>query len=354
MIVHQLLTSLVPGDAISNEALTIRRILLEEGHESRIFGYYHHASLASHFTHSSQFPLYAAPEALLLYHFSIGSPVSKIYFQSPGRKGMIYHNITPHAFFLDYHRILAKECYKGRKELETFVKRTDLALGDSEYNRRELEELGFPKTGVLPIVADFSLFDTEPNPVTERLLKDDKFTLLFVGRIIPNKKIDDLLRLFAVYQKYYNPNSRLILAGEYRGFERYLAEIQQIVGRYDLKEVWIPGHVPFDDLVAYYRRADLYLSLSEHEGFGVPLLEAFHNKIPVIAYDAAAVAETMNGGGLLIKSKDPERICGLIEALRNDPSLRKRVVQGEEKALEKYRYHNIRSLLLDHLERLKG
>ena len=353
MKVHQIVTSLTYGDAISNETLAIKKFLNEEGIESEIYGYYHHPKLSKYFNHYSSFLSQSSKDDILIFHFSIGSPVSKTYFQAKEKKIMIYHNITPYKFFENYHRILAKECYKGRLELEKFVNKTDLGLGDSEYNRLELEELGFKKTGVLPIVMDFAKFDRDGSKIIKSLYGDDKFNILFVGRVIPNKKIDELVKLFAIYQRYYNPNSRLIIAGEYRGFERYLSDIYQIIGKYQVKDVILTGHISFNDLVAFYKIADLYISLSEHEGFGVPLLEAFYNKIPVIGYDAGAVKETMNGGGIIIKEKNFGKLGALMEEIRTDNILKDKIIMGQNKALEKYSYENIKKILLNHINNLK-
>ncbi len=353
MRVHQLLTSLTYGDAISNEALAIKKFLEDEGIESKIFGYYNHPKVTKYFNHYTSYLSESQKDDILIFHFSIGSPVSKIYFQAPAKKIMIYHNITPYHFFKNYHRILARECYKGRLELKKFVDKTDLGLGDSEYNRKELENLGFKNTGVLPIVMDFTKFDREGSVVIRKMFNDGKFNILFVGRVIPNKKIDELVRFFSVYQKYFNPNSRLIIAGEYRGFERYLNDIYQTISKYNLKDVVLTGHISFNDLVAFYKVANLYLSFSEHEGFGVPLLEAFYNKVPVIAYDMGAVKETMNGGGIIIKEKRFDKVAALIETIRNNEELKDSVLKSQEQALEKYSYENVKNILLNHIKNLK-
>jgi len=353
MKVNQLVTSLTYGDAISNEALAIKKFLDDEGIESKIFGYYHHPKLARYFHHFSSYPAYSSKENILIFHFSIGSPVSKIYFNALEKKIMIYHNITPYKFFEDYHRTLAKECYKGRIELKKFIDNTNLALGDSEYNRLELESLGFKETGVLPIVLDFKRFDIEGSRIIRKMYNDDKFTLLFVGRVIPNKKIDEIVKFFTIYQQYFNPNSRLVIAGEIKGFERYLSDIYQIIGKHEVNDVVLTGHIPFSELVAYYKSANLYISFSEHEGFGVPLLESFYNEIPVIAYNAGAVKETMNGGGIVINSKDNEKIAVLVEEIRNNQKLRNSIVKGQKRALKKYSYNNIKSILLGHIKSLK-
>ncbi len=352
MKIYQLVTSLQYGDAISNEVLAIRKILVSLGIETKIFGYHHHPKLAKYFNHYSEYFAYSSKDNVLIFHFSIGSPVSKVYFQVPDKKVMIYHNITPHEFLLKHHRGLTKDCYKGRQEIKKFVSKTELALGDSEYNRKELDELGFKRTGVLPIVMDYSKFERNGTKTIKKLFSDGKFNIIFVGRFIPNKKIDELVKFFAVYKKYFNLNSRLIIVGDYSGFERYLFNILQIIGKYDLKDVILTGHVSLDDLVAYYRVADLYLSFSEHEGFGVPLLEAFYLGIPVVGYDAGAVAETMNGGGVVIKNKKFDYVASLVEEIRTNKEFREKIINSQKKALKKYSEENIKKIFIENLKKI--
>lgn len=350
MNIHQFSTSLTYGDAISDEMLEIQRVLREQGHRSEIFTRFFDPRLAGLRRDYREYRKIGSAGNVVIFHFSIGSPVSKLFFRLPDRKIMIYHNITPHSHFVDWHRILARECYKGRLELRLFVDKVDLAVGDSEFNRRELEAAGYPRTGVLPILMDFSKFDGTGDPVTRRLFGDGKTTILFVGRVIPNKKFEDVIKAFRLYQKYFNPDSRLVLAGDYRGLERYHASLIALVDRLEAKEVHFTGHVDFGELLAYFDLADVYLSLSEHEGFGVPILEAFYKKIPVIGFDAGAVAETMNGGGVLLRNKDFLRIAALIDLLVRDRELRQAVIRGQLMAREKFSREAVAGILRRHIE----
>ncbi len=349
MEVHQFATSLSYGDAISDEMIEIRGVLRNKGYRSEIFTRYFHPRMAGQRRDYREYKKLSSPENVVIFHFSIGSPVSKMFFRVPDRKIMIYHNITPHEFFVDSHRILTRECYRGRLELRLFVDKVDLALGDSDFNRRELEAAGYARTGVLPVLLDFSKFDGKGDPVRQRLLAEDKTTLLFVGRAIPNKKFEDVIKVYYFYKKYFNPDSRLILAGEYRGTERYLAGLQELVQRLSLQDVHFTGHIEFPELLACFEVADIYLSLSEHEGFGVPILEAFYKRIPVIGYKAGAVAETMNGSGVLLLEKDFFRIAALIDVLQRNDGLRQAIIKGQLQALEKYSHENVNRILLSYL-----
>jgi glycosyltransferase involved in cell wall biosynthesis len=227
--VHQLLAALSYGDAIGNEALVIQRQLRSAGHESDIFAELVDPRVAHRARPLWEYREVSSPETVCIYHFSIGSAAGRLIHGAPDRLVIVYHNITPARFFLGFHPHLAGLCHHGRRELEAFAARTELGLGDSAFNRAELEEAGFARTGVLPIVLDLSLYDRPPSPVVRRRYDDGRVNVLFVGRVIPNKRIDDLVRSFAVFQRWLKPRSRLLLVGDTRGFERYLDRLRGLV-----------------------------------------------------------------------------------------------------------------------------
>lgn len=352
MNVHQFATSLSYGDAISDEMLEIQSVLREQGHTSEIFIRFYEPRMAKYIHDFREYKKFSSPENVVIFHFSIGSPVSKMFFRIPDKKIMIYHNVTPYPYFLDYHRILTRECYKGRLEIKLFLDKVDLALGDSEYNRRELEQLGYRNTGVLPLLLNLEKFETPGDPVVHRIYDNGKWTILFVGRVIPNKKFEDVIQVFNFYKKFFNANSQLILAGDYRGMERYYSALQDLIDRLDVQDVHFTGHTEFTALVSIFKLADVYLSMSEHEGFGVPLLEAFYNRIPVVAFRAGAVEETMNGGGILLARKDYLQTAALMDKLHNDKGFASEIVAGQIKALKKYSRKNVSRILMSHLEKV--
>jgi glycosyltransferase involved in cell wall biosynthesis len=352
MDIHQFATSLTYGDAISDEMLEIQGILRDHGYASEIFVRQCDPRSAGAVKDYREYPKWSAPENIVIFHFSIGSPVSKMFVRIPDRKVMIYHNITPAEYFLDAHRTLTRECYHGRIEIGLFKDKVDLALGDSEFNRQELAAVGYRNTGVLPILMNFAKFQGPDDSITRALYKDKKTTLLFVGRAIPNKKYEDVIKVYYFYKKHFNPEARLILAGDYRGQERYLAGLQNLIGELRLTDVHLSGHIEFPELLAYYRVADYYLSLSEHEGFGVPLLEAFHMNIPVIASAAGAVEETMNGGGIVLRRKDFLRSAALIDTIDHDPGLRQRLLNGQREALTPFLRENVGRVLMEQIARV--
>ena len=347
--VHQLLAALSYGDAIGNEALAIQAHLRRAGFASDIFAEQVHPRMAHLARPLHEYATVSGPETVCLFHFSIGSAAGRLIYHSRDRLVVIYHNITPARWFLGFHPHLAGLCHHGRRELSTFAPRTGLGLGDSEFNRRELEEAGFARTAVLPIVLDLDAYRRPPSPVVRRMYGDGRRNIVFVGRIIPNKKIDDLIRVFAVYRRHLEPRSRLLLVGDYRGHERYFARLLEMVRALRLEDVVFTGHVDDDDLLGYYAVADLFLCLSEHEGFCVPLLEAMSLGVPVVAYDAGAVRETLRGGGVLLAEKPPELVAELIHRILGDAGLRARVLATQERAIREVRATDFGALLSERL-----
>jgi glycosyltransferase involved in cell wall biosynthesis len=347
--VHQLLATLSYGDAIGNEALAIRRHLRRAGFDSDIFAENVHPRMAHLVRPLWQYPEVSSPETVCVFHFSIGSAAGRLIHQAPDRLALIYHNITPADWFVGFHPHLAGLCYHGRRELAAFADRTTLALGDSEFNRRDLERAGYRRTGVLPIVHDLDGLERPSPPVVRRLYADGRTNILFVGRIIPNKKIDDLIRVFAVYQRYLEPRSRLLLVGDHRGHERYFDRLQEMVRRLRLDEVVFSGHVDDDELPGYYGVAHAFLCLSEHEGYCVPLVEAMSLGVPVLAFAAGAVPETLRGGGLLLHEKSPEQVAELIRLVVHDRRMRAAVLDTQAQAMRELRGIDYQRLLLERL-----
>jgi glycosyltransferase involved in cell wall biosynthesis len=349
--VHQVLATLGYGDAIGHEVLGIQRVLRGAGYESDIFVETADSRLED-LTRDYRTLIDASrPDNLLLHHFSIGSKASRVAFALPDRMALVYHNITPPEYFVGVHDLLVELCFKGRRELSAYVGRCELALGDSEFNRQELEALGFRDTGVLPVVPDFSHLDELPDPFVARDFDDEWVNIVFVGRMIPNKRIEDLIRIFHAYKMRWNPRSRLILVGAHSGFEAYLAMLHGLCARLGARDVHMTGHVSNAELAAYYDIADLFLCASEHEGFCVPLMEAFHMHVPVLAYATTAVPGTMDGGGVLYTDKDPLHVAAVIDAIVGDADLRTQVLASQDAALERLRARDFAGTLLQFVER---
>jgi len=352
--VHQVLATLGYGDAIGHEVLGINRVLRDAGYESEIFVETADRRLEHLTTDYREMVGAVAADDVLIHHFSIGSRASRTAYALPGRMALVYHNITPPEYFLGVHKDLVKLCFRGRRELTAYVARCELALGDSEYNREELEALGFPATGVLPVVPDFAHLDLPPNTMTSEKFDDGWTNIMFVGRVIPNKKFEDVIRAFHVYRTRYNPRSRLLLVGSHGGFEKYLAMLHALVARLGTPDVHFLGHVSNEELTALYDVADLFLCASEHEGFCVPLIESFYKQVPVLAYAATAVPATMDGGGVLYDAKDPFEVARVMQAMLDNPDIEDAVVASQDAALDRLRQKDFAGTLLRYVDQVRA
>jgi glycosyltransferase involved in cell wall biosynthesis len=337
MIIHQWVPAAHRGDAIGDSARKVRDLLRRMGHESELFALTIDEQLRN------DVRPFADPEAargdVTIFHFALPSPMTEAFAALSGARVLQYHNITPAAFFAPYDAGLFRLAALGRRELATLVGHVDLALGDSEFNRQELETLGFARTGVLPIAVDTErITGAPPRPALERILGDGLINILFVGRIVPNKKIEDHVRLAELYKRNVDSYYRFIFVGRHDGVPRYYAQIRALIAEFDMlaDRFWFTGPVPDEDLATFYRWADAYVSLSEHEGFCVPLVEAMAADVPVVAYAAGAVPETLGGAGLLFEPKDLELAAELLGTVVYDREVRTRVLQGQRTRLRAF------------------
>ena len=346
MRIHQVLATLGYGDAIGHEVLGIQRVLRAAGHESEIFVETADPRLEALTRDYRELVDFSDPGNLLLHHFSLGSKASRTAYALPDRMALIYHNITPPEYFIGVHRTLARQCFRGRRELRAYAERCDLAMGDSEFNRQDLAALGFPRTAVLPVVPDFSHLDRPASHLLAGQFDDEWTNVLFVGRVIANKKIEDVIRFFHAYHSMFNPRSRLLIVGAQSGFERYLASLHQLIAELELPHVHFTGHVSDEELVGFYEVADLFLCASEHEGFCVPLVEAFYMQVPVLAFAATAVPATMDGAGVLFDVKDPLHVAALMDAVVSNAGLQDAIVAGQLAAVDRLRSRDFAGTLL--------
>jgi glycosyltransferase involved in cell wall biosynthesis len=337
MTVNQWVPAAHKGDAIGDSARRVRTLLRELGHESQIF------ALTVDDELRDDIGRFGDPAArggdVTIFHFALPSPMTDAFARLPRGRVLQYHNVTPAHFFAPYEPGVFRLAALGRQELATLAGQTDAALGDSEYNRQELEALGFSNTGVFPIAIDFDRILRAPRqPALEQVLSDDLFNFLFVGRIVPNKKIEDFIRLAEHYKRYVDTEYRFIFVGKTDGIPRYYDTIRALLAEYQMPadRFIFTGPVPDGDLATYYRTARVYLSLSEHEGFCVPLLEAMSADVPVLAYASTAVPDTLGGAGVQFAPKDLEYAAELLGELAYDDTLRARVIEGQRRRVEEF------------------
>jgi len=353
MKIHQWVPAAHRGDAIGDSARTVRHMLRGMGHDSEIFALTIDDDLRGDvlpFTDGA-----ATRGDVTIFHFALPSPMTDAFARLAGVKILQYHNITPASFFAAYDAGLFRLAALGRRELATLAGRVDLALGDSEFNREELEALGFARSGVMPIAVNTRRITGAPlRPALERILSDGLINILFVGRIVPNKKIEDHIRLAEMYKRYVDSYYRFIFVGRYDGLPRYYSQVRALIAEYQMlpDRFWFTGPVPDEDLAAFYRWSDAYVSLSEHEGFCVPLVEAMAADVPIVAYAAGAVPETLGGAGLLFAPKDLEVAAELLGSVVYDRDVRARVLEGQRRRLQDFTPNRIEERLCQILSSL--
>jgi glycosyltransferase involved in cell wall biosynthesis len=339
VIVNQWTQAAHRGDAIGDHSRAFRDLVRSLGHTSEIY------SLTIDPGLEGEIRPWSDPQArqgdVTIFHYVTPSAMTGAFKTLPGTRVMQYHNITPAHFFAPYSPEIARLTSLARRHLADLADRTDLALGDSTYNREELDALGFRSTGVMPILVDTDRLTTaRPVESLDRTLDDDLVNILFVGRIAPNKKIEDHIKLAEMFKRYVDTEYRFIFVGKEDAVPRYGQAVRALIRELRMlpHRFLFPGVVPTDELATYYRRAHAYVSLSEHEGFCVPLVESMAMDVPVLAYGAGAVPETLGGAGVCFAPKDLEQAAELLGALIYDEPFRSDVLEGQRRRLADFSY----------------
>lgn len=337
--IHQLVAGFRQGDAISNEALLMRFLFRKWGLDSEIACAAQCVSPDQHDQVIGFDALRARlrPEDTAILHLSIGCEANAVFPTLPCRRVVLYHNITPARFFERIDPSAAASLAEGRRQAAALAGATDVALADSEFNARELAAMGYRDPRPLPLMIDLDRVHGQADAAYAARYDDGAANILFVGRVAPNKRHDELLRVFHDFQHYVEPHSRLVLAGSSGGTEAYRTLLLGQAYALGLKRVVFTGPLPQAQLNACYRTASVFLCMSEHEGFCAPLLEAMHHDVPVVAVAAAAVPETMAGAGILFRDRDYPLIAETLGRLVHDPALRAAVVERQRKRIAAYR-----------------
>jgi len=324
LVLHQFTEAASVGDATTDQVFLIRQWLRKMGFHSEIYAEHCAEALEKEVRPAHSYRG-SANEPYLIYHHATGATIVERLVALGIPLILIYHNVTPPEFFAGSDPLLVRLMHKGRAQLDQLRPLTTLALGASHYSEQELQARDFTRTGVLPIVLNPALYDIPPNETLLAECRRNGPTLLFVGRIAPNKRQEDLLKLLYYYRRI-NPGARLILVGSAH-FQDYREWLEQLAIELELSEaLTITGHVSHQDMVTYFRGADLYVSMSEHEGFGKPLIESMYLGLPVIAYAAAAVPLTMGNAGILFHQKNYEALAEVIDILSQQNDLRQRII----------------------------
>jgi L-malate glycosyltransferase len=355
MEIDQVVVTASPGDAITSAAFETRRLLRREGRRSNLYARFIDPALLGEVLPLDTFP---APrrDVAILYHASIGqAEVTRFLLHRPEPLAMLYHNMSPAEPFGPYDPGFAALLEQGRRELEMLRERVALPLAVSCFNAADLESHGYRNVKVAPLIVDPSrLLAATPHAETVRWQSEVPGpVLLFVGQLLPHKQPHVLLQAFHALCTYLLPEAHLFLVGAPR-LPRYKEVLQFFIEELNLTHCGIiKSPVSEAELAAYYRRADAFVTLSEHEGFCVPLLEAMAFEKPILARACGAIPGTLEDAGLMIGPDDGSLVAAeaMLEILTNEP-LRKDLVERGRVRLRHFHPDNARAILLDHLSTL--
>lgn len=345
MRIIQMLPVLAFGDAIGNDTLTLDDTLRNNGYETAIYAEFVDERLGKAAETIDKY--IPSADDIILFHLSTGADMNYKISEYPGKIMIMYHNITPGYFFERYDPRSTEVCNSGRRAAKYLRKKALFCFADSEFNKQELIEMGYDcPIEVLPILIAFDDYKKKPNEKVVAQYNDGYVNIVFTGRVAPNKKHEDLIAAFYYYKKYINPKSRLLLVGRNDFYPEYYARLRKYVERLGVSDVIFTGQVKFNDILAYYKAADVFLCLSEHEGFCVPLVESMMFDVPVIAYDSCAVGETLGGSGFLLQDKKPEIVAEAIHQVMTDQSLRQQMIEEQRKRLCYFEHDRIKAQFL--------
>jgi glycosyltransferase involved in cell wall biosynthesis len=334
--IHQFHSGTSAGDAVTRQMFRLQEHLRSMGFESDLFAEHIDARLSGEI-HSIDD--YAGSEnELLLVHHSMGHDKFDAVTALANDIVTVFHNITPASYFED--PVLKHYVRLGRDQLKILARRSQAGVADSNFNRREMLKVGFRRVDVLPVRTDFQSHEIDGSA---RIRTDD---WLFVGRVVPNKCQHELVGAFAEFAQRFNSHARLILIGDAETHGEYVASIRSLAEQSGVADrIEILGKVSDSELLLHLAKAGAFVSLSEHEGFGVPLLEAMAAGVPVVAFGASAVPETMGGAGILLRTKSPEVVAATVQAIQTDPAMRQRLVARQLQRVDQIGSFDTRGLL---------
>ncbi len=347
MIIDQFLSGFHYGDAIGNSVLRFHKYLSGKGIRSRIIAITIDDEVKEYCIPFDEYK--EEPDSISIYHYAIASPLNDYFLNRKKSDILVYHNITPSKYFRGFSDELSNLTKRGRKELGLFSGKFGLVIADSEFNAKELRKLGFRNIRIFPIMINMEEYKGEFSRSYMDVFSDDKKNVLFVGRITPNKKIEELIKFISIYKKIVSEDIRMIIAGNLNSVPEYFSSLLDL--KHDLgleiEDLFFTGHIPFRELLSVYRSADLFLSLSEHEGFCLPLIESSFFKIPVIAYNAGAIAETLKGSGILINDKSMDKLVVLAEKVLIDDKVKMKLSKSAAERAIRYEKDSNPGKLLD-------
>lgn len=334
----QFVPTLMPGDATGMHALMIEESLRSIGIETKIYVEEVKKNQIGNATRFTNYAKENRPNDILVYHLAAPSAIADFLSSRNETLVVVYHNITPAKFFEQWDQVAATGQIWARAQLARLAPRATLALPVSQFNQLELIETGFGRSEVVPILLDESSFATGENSKVVELLARNRAAnitnFLFVGRLVPNKAQHKLIAALSAYNTIYQENAVLHLVG--RPFSKRYLDLLKTVAKHlhvDTNVNFTMG-VSSDELASYYRGSDAFISVSEHEGFCVPLLEAMYHGLPIAAYNSSAISETLGCSGILIEKDDPVSVAVAMRAVAKREDVRNHLATAMKIRLE--------------------
>jgi glycosyltransferase involved in cell wall biosynthesis len=332
--IHQLISAAAPHDATTEQALIWRELLREWGYESELVAESVHPELSGTVRMLDRAGRRLVESGAFVLHYTIWSRAAEAALAAKRPFGLCYHNITPGDLLREFNPTLAALCDRGRQALPEFRGRVDPLIAVSAFNAAELREAGLGDAAVVPLVFDLPGGVPRREPSAEPVV-------VSVGRVVPNKRLEQVIKAFALFQRRHAPGASLVLVGPYQGWESYHDALSLLIARTGARHVFFTGQISAEARDAWYRRADVYLSLSVHEGFCAPLIEALAHGTPVIANDAGAMPETLAGAGLVVDGEDLVLVSEALHELTTSAVARDALADAADRRLDELRAERV-------------
>jgi glycosyltransferase involved in cell wall biosynthesis len=340
--IHQVLSGAGPVDAVTTQALEYRALFARWGMDGGVFAAFREPAVRAQVVELRA--LEAAPDDLLLFHYSAYAPRLEPLLELPQRKLLVYHNVTPAEYLWEHQPHVAALCALGRDHLPRWAQAVDVAAAVSEYNARELREAGARDVRVVPILRTRAIDTTLPTG-SERIGR-----VVSIGRLSPHKRPDLVLEAFELYRRAHDPDARLEMVGEPLS-PAYERELRELAGR----GVRITGRIDQGELDRLWGEAGVLVVLSEHEGFCVPLLEAFDAGVPVIARRVGGMPEVGGDAVLWLEQEDDIVVVAeLIHLALTDDELRDELIARGRARLDAFAPEKVATALREAVEAALG
>lgn len=351
--------TVVDGDAVGHDVIEELKTLKEEGVDAYVYAE-NYDSVTRSFISEDSIDLTNEKDTILIYHHAVywerGTELLK---NAVCKKVIKYHNITPEHFFLPYSLDIFKMCLQGRRQnREIGSINIDMILSDSGFSSKDFIGLGFPEDKIRVLAPFNKIYDIEnikDDTATRNKLSDGKINVFFIGRLSPNKGHKGIIYTAYYYKLLFGNNIRFIIAGGMDSkLDKYYKELQELIYQLGINDiVEFAGRVSFSELKSYYRGSHIFLLLSEHEGFCIPILESQYFKLPIIAYGTSAVKETIGESQLTYDVLDYETISSAIYTLSGNIEMKNYLTgKGYENFL-KYEKGKLKDKFLSCLKELE-